>query len=99
MVYDGIRDVDLAEACVELTVWDRDRLASHLLGGLRLGVGTGESDKRIGFSLVQNGLFKSSLTQWGSFVLCRQKLRNRGGLDGLHPSRAGPVGEDEGQPQ
>lgn len=42
MVYDGIRDVDLAEACVELTVWDRDRLASNLLGGLRLGVGTGE---------------------------------------------------------
>lgn len=42
MVYDGIRDVDLAEACVELTVWDRDRLATNLLGGLRLGVGTGE---------------------------------------------------------
>lgn len=41
MVYDGIRDPDLAEACVELTVWDRDRLASHLLGGLRLGAGTG----------------------------------------------------------
>uniref|UniRef100_A0A3Q3WLB3 C2 domain-containing protein n=1 Tax=Mola mola TaxID=94237 RepID=A0A3Q3WLB3_MOLML len=40
MVYDGIRDRDLDEACVELTVWDRDRLASNLLGGLRLGVGT-----------------------------------------------------------
>nr|XP_043872813.1 synaptotagmin-like protein 2 isoform X2 [Solea senegalensis] len=43
MVYDGISDSDLAEACVELTVWDRDRLASHLLGGVRLGVGTGKS--------------------------------------------------------
>uniref|UniRef100_A0A4W6FIW1 Synaptotagmin-like 2b n=1 Tax=Lates calcarifer TaxID=8187 RepID=A0A4W6FIW1_LATCA len=41
MVYDGIREADLMEACVELTVWDRDRLASNLLGGLRLGVGTG----------------------------------------------------------
>lgn len=41
MVYDGIREVDLTEACVELTVWDRDRLASNLLGGLRLGSGTG----------------------------------------------------------
>lgn len=41
MVYDGIRESDLAEACVELTVWDRDRLASNLLGGLRLGAGTG----------------------------------------------------------
>ncbi|XP_043974512.1 synaptotagmin-like protein 2 isoform X1 [Gambusia affinis] len=43
MVYDGIGEADLTEACVELTVWDRDRLASNLLGGLRLGVGTGRS--------------------------------------------------------
>ncbi|XP_042343070.1 synaptotagmin-like protein 2 isoform X2 [Plectropomus leopardus] len=43
MVYDGIREADLLEACVELTVWDRDRLASNLLGGLRLGAGTGKS--------------------------------------------------------
>ncbi|XP_074536579.1 uncharacterized protein sytl2b [Halichoeres trimaculatus] len=43
MVYDGIREADLTEACVELTVWDRDRLASNLLGGLRLGPGTGRS--------------------------------------------------------
>uniref|UniRef100_A0A3P9KEL2 Synaptotagmin-like protein 2 n=1 Tax=Oryzias latipes TaxID=8090 RepID=A0A3P9KEL2_ORYLA len=43
MVYDGISVTDLTEACVELTVWDRDRLASNLLGGVRLGVGTGRS--------------------------------------------------------
>ncbi|CAL9684107.1 unnamed protein product [Knipowitschia caucasica] len=43
MVYDGIRQVDLTEACVELTVLDRDRLATNLLGGLRLGAGTGRS--------------------------------------------------------
>ncbi|KAM9733945.1 uncharacterized protein sytl2b isoform 1-T1 [Menidia menidia] len=43
MVYDGISETDLVEACVELTVWDRDRLASTLLGGLRLGAGTGTS--------------------------------------------------------
>ncbi|XP_701277.6 uncharacterized protein sytl2b [Danio rerio] len=43
MVYDGFRAEDLKEACVELTVWDRDRLASHSLGGLRLGMGTGRS--------------------------------------------------------
>ncbi len=41
MVYDGFRAEDLKEACVELTVWDRDRLANHLLGGLKLGMGTG----------------------------------------------------------
>lgn len=45
MVYDGIQEADLAEACVELTVWDRDRLASNLLGGLRLGAGTGTGEK------------------------------------------------------
>uniref|UniRef100_A0A9J8BQZ2 Synaptotagmin-like protein 2 n=1 Tax=Cyprinus carpio carpio TaxID=630221 RepID=A0A9J8BQZ2_CYPCA len=43
MVYDGFKAEDLKEACVELTVWDRDRLANHLLGGLRLGMGTGKS--------------------------------------------------------
>ncbi|KAJ3591485.1 hypothetical protein NHX12_009429 [Muraenolepis orangiensis] len=43
MVYDGIKQMDLVEACVELTVWDQDRLASNLLGGLRLGLGTGRS--------------------------------------------------------
>uniref|UniRef100_A0A671NBL8 Synaptotagmin-like protein 2 n=1 Tax=Sinocyclocheilus anshuiensis TaxID=1608454 RepID=A0A671NBL8_9TELE len=43
MVYDGFRAEDLKEACVELTVWDCDRLANHLLGGLRLGMGTGKS--------------------------------------------------------
>ncbi|XP_053728018.1 synaptotagmin-like protein 2 isoform X5 [Synchiropus splendidus] len=43
MVYDGIREEDLTEACVELTVWDRDRLVNNLLGGLRLGAGTGMS--------------------------------------------------------
>ncbi|KAF7660797.1 hypothetical protein LDENG_00275000 [Lucifuga dentata] len=43
MVYDGIREADLTEACVELTVWDRDRLATNMLGGLRLGSGTGNS--------------------------------------------------------
>uniref|UniRef100_A0A672ZEJ7 Synaptotagmin-like 2a n=1 Tax=Sphaeramia orbicularis TaxID=375764 RepID=A0A672ZEJ7_9TELE len=43
MVYDGIREADLTEACVELTVLDRDRLGSNLLGGLRLGTGTGRS--------------------------------------------------------
>ncbi|XP_047248358.1 synaptotagmin-like protein 2 isoform X2 [Girardinichthys multiradiatus] len=43
MVYDGISEADLMQACVELTVWDRDRLASSLLGGLRLGAGTGRS--------------------------------------------------------
>ncbi|XP_058483981.1 synaptotagmin-like protein 2 isoform X4 [Solea solea] len=43
MVYDGFRAEDLREACVEITVWDHDRLNSHFIGGLRLGLGTGQS--------------------------------------------------------
>ncbi|XP_030648072.1 synaptotagmin-like protein 2 [Chanos chanos] len=43
MVYDGFRPEDLREACVELTVWDHDRLSNHFLGGLRLGLGLGTS--------------------------------------------------------
>ncbi|XP_035035232.2 synaptotagmin-like protein 2 isoform X3 [Hippoglossus stenolepis] len=43
MVYDGFRTEDLREACVEITVWDHDRMSSHYIGGLRLGLGTGKS--------------------------------------------------------
>lgn len=45
MVYDGFRAEDLKEACVELTAWDRDRLSDHLIGGIRLGLGTGTHAK------------------------------------------------------
>ncbi|KAL3042137.1 hypothetical protein OYC64_020146 [Pagothenia borchgrevinki] len=43
MVYDGFRPEYLREACVEITVWDHDRLNNHHIGGLRLGLGTGKS--------------------------------------------------------
>ncbi|XP_069825802.1 synaptotagmin-like protein 2 isoform X11 [Dendropsophus ebraccatus] len=43
MVYDGFKEEDLREACVELTVWDHNKLSNHFLGGLRIGLGTGKS--------------------------------------------------------
>ncbi|NXI46942.1 SYTL2 protein, partial [Galbula dea] len=43
MVYDGFRPEDLKEACIELTVWDHNKLANCFLGGLRIGLGTGKS--------------------------------------------------------
>lgn len=43
MVYDGFHASDLREACAELTVWQRDGLKRHLLGGVRLSCGTGQS--------------------------------------------------------
>ncbi|KAM8977674.1 synaptotagmin-like protein 2 [Pelodytes ibericus] len=43
MVYDGFKGEDLREACVELSVWDHNKLTNHFLGGLRIGLGTGKS--------------------------------------------------------
>ncbi|XP_060751683.1 synaptotagmin-like protein 5 isoform X1 [Tachysurus vachellii] len=43
MVYEGLRPEDLRETCVELTVWDHDRLSNHFIGGTRLNLGTGKS--------------------------------------------------------
>lgn len=41
MVYEGLRPEDLGDICVELTVWNHDRLSNHFLGGTRLNLGTG----------------------------------------------------------
>ncbi|XP_068188506.1 synaptotagmin-like protein 1 isoform X2 [Antennarius striatus] len=43
MVYDGFHSSDLREACAELTVWHREGLKTHILGGIRLSCGTGQS--------------------------------------------------------
>uniref|UniRef100_UPI0037E722F6 synaptotagmin-like protein 1 n=1 Tax=Semicossyphus pulcher TaxID=241346 RepID=UPI0037E722F6 len=43
MVYDGFQTSDLREACAELTVWHREGLKTHVLGGIRLSCGTGKS--------------------------------------------------------
>eukprot|EP00062_Callorhinchus_milii_P001980 gi/632937658/ref/XP_007900605.1/ PREDICTED: synaptotagmin-like protein 2 isoform X4 [Callorhinchus milii] len=43
MVYDGLRPDDLKDACIELSVWDHDKLVNHFLGGLRIGLGKGKS--------------------------------------------------------
>lgn len=43
MVYDGFQTSDLREACAELTVWQREGLKTHILGGIRLSCGTGQS--------------------------------------------------------
>uniref|UniRef100_A0A672I3J6 Synaptotagmin-like protein 1 n=1 Tax=Salarias fasciatus TaxID=181472 RepID=A0A672I3J6_SALFA len=43
MVYDGFHTSDLREACAEITVWQREGLKTHPLGGIRLSCGTGRS--------------------------------------------------------
>ena len=40
--YCGLQAGDLNNVCLELTVWDKEALASNVfLGGVRLGAGTG----------------------------------------------------------
>lgn len=47
-VYNGVRLEELQHMCLELTVWDREPLASNdFLGGVRLGVGTGISSGEV----------------------------------------------------
>lgn len=42
-VYEDVTLQELAERCLELTVWDHDRLASNeFLGGVRFSLGTGK---------------------------------------------------------
>ncbi|CAG9857439.1 unnamed protein product [Phyllotreta striolata] len=42
-VYDDVTLQELSERCLELTVWDHDRLASNeFLGGVRFSLGTGK---------------------------------------------------------
>ncbi|XP_077599076.1 synaptotagmin-like protein 1 isoform X2 [Stigmatopora nigra] len=43
MVYDGFQSSDLAEACAEMSVWHREGLKTHMIGGIRLSCGTGHS--------------------------------------------------------
>nr|XP_057903922.1 synaptotagmin-like protein 2 isoform X1 [Doryrhamphus excisus]XP_057903923.1 synaptotagmin-like protein 2 isoform X1 [Doryrhamphus excisus]XP_057903924.1 synaptotagmin-like protein 2 isoform X1 [Doryrhamphus excisus] len=43
MVYDGFQTSDLEEACAELTVWQREGFKLHMIGGVRLSCGTGQS--------------------------------------------------------
>ncbi|XP_062863935.1 synaptotagmin-like protein 1 [Trichomycterus rosablanca] len=43
MVYDGFGAGEVSEACCELTVWDNNKLSNQFLGGVRLGLGTGQS--------------------------------------------------------
>ncbi|XP_076963411.1 synaptotagmin-like protein 4 [Callospermophilus lateralis] len=65
-VYNGVRLEDLQHMCLELTVWDREPLASNdFLGGVRLGVGTG----------ISNGEVVNWMDSTGEEVSLWQKMR------------------------
>ncbi|XP_027694186.1 synaptotagmin-like protein 4 isoform X3 [Vombatus ursinus] len=65
-VYAGVRLEDLQHVCLELTVWDREPLASNdFLGGIRLGLGTG----------ISNGEMVDWMDSAGEEVSLWQKMR------------------------
>ncbi|XP_029588149.1 synaptotagmin-like protein 1 isoform X1 [Salmo trutta] len=66
MVYDGFQPADLREACAELTVWHREGLKTHLLGGVRLSRGTGLS---YGVAVCWMDSTEEEASVWNSMIL------------------------------
>lgn len=53
-VYDDVSLDDLRERCLELTIWDYDKITSNdFLGGVRLSLGTGKFILLINFTRAQ----------------------------------------------
>ncbi|XP_040910175.1 synaptotagmin-like protein 1 isoform X2 [Toxotes jaculatrix] len=65
MVYDGFHTSDLREACAELTVWQREGLKTHVLGGIRLSCGTGQS---YGEAVSWMDSTEEEITVWTSMI-------------------------------
>ncbi|TNM92854.1 hypothetical protein fugu_018256 [Takifugu bimaculatus] len=65
MVYDGFHTSDLREACAELTVWQRDGMKTHILGGVRLSSGTGQS---YGESVSWMDSTEEEVAVWASMI-------------------------------
>uniref|UniRef100_A0A8K9XS34 Synaptotagmin-like protein 1 n=1 Tax=Oncorhynchus mykiss TaxID=8022 RepID=A0A8K9XS34_ONCMY len=66
MVYEGFKPADLREACTELTVWHREGIKTHLLGGVRLSPGTGLS---YGAAVCWMDSTEEEVTMWTSMIL------------------------------
>ncbi|NXS02247.1 SYTL2 protein, partial [Oxylabes madagascariensis] len=80
IVYDGFHTEDLKEACVELTVWDHEKLTNHFLGGIRLGLGTGLS---YGISVDWMDSTQEEVAFWQEMMLAANEW-----IEGLLPLRS-----------
>ncbi|XP_071776267.1 synaptotagmin-like protein 1 [Centroberyx gerrardi] len=65
MVYDGFHTSDLREACAELTVCQREGLKTHILGGVRLSPGTGQS---YGEAVIWMDSTEEEIAVWTSMI-------------------------------
>ncbi|XP_025945341.1 synaptotagmin-like protein 2 [Apteryx rowi] len=80
IVYDGFHTEDLKDACVELTVWDHEKLTNHFLGGIRLGLGTGLS---YGISVDWMDSTQEEVAFWQEMMSAANEW-----IDGLLPLRS-----------
>ncbi|NXQ52325.1 SYTL2 protein, partial [Anthoscopus minutus] len=80
LVYDGFHTEDLKDACVELTVWDREKLTNHFLGGIRLGLGMGLS---YGISVDWMDSTQEEVVLWQEMMLAANEW-----IEGLLPLRS-----------
>ncbi|XP_062440628.1 synaptotagmin-like protein 2 [Rhea pennata] len=80
IVYDGFHTEDLKDACVELTVWDHEKLTNHFLGGIRLGLGTGLS---YGISVDWMDSTQEEVAFWHEMMSAANEW-----IDGLLPLRS-----------
>ncbi|XP_054145601.1 synaptotagmin-like protein 4 [Melozone crissalis] len=80
IVYDGFHTEDLKDACVELTVWDHEKLTNHFLGGIRLGLGTGLS---YGISVDWMDSTQEEVAFWQEMMLAANEW-----IEGLLPLRS-----------
>lgn len=80
IVYDGFHTEDLKDACVELTVWDHEKLTNHFLGGIRLGLGTGLS---YGISVDWMDSTQEEVAFWQEMMLGANEW-----IEGLLPLRS-----------
>ncbi|XP_076304776.1 LOW QUALITY PROTEIN: uncharacterized protein LOC143222307 [Tachypleus tridentatus] len=79
-VYDDVTLDDLKERCLELTVWDYDKITSNdFLGGVRLSAGTGKFQGRtvdwMDSQMEETCVWKAMLDRLNMWVDCSLLLR------------------------
>lgn len=71
MVYEELTLADLKSRCIELTIWDYDKLSTNeFLGGVRLCLGTGKCSIFILFLLFFLFHFSSFFSFFSLFLSC-----------------------------
>ena len=64
LVYEDLTLTDLKARCLELTVWNHDKLSTNqLLGGVRLSLGTGSSSDAVTCNELQRNFLSQAIAK------------------------------------